>query len=83
MYEAMDIPKFMLAFEQYREERWQTLKSIRENTHLEFKAMGDGTRSSKKDDLDEHFFNMADKLHTLNNSLKEAKKENKKLRKEQ
>lgn len=76
MYESMDIPKFMLSFENYRQERYTALLTIKENKHLELKAMGDGTRSSKKDDLDEHFYSMANQLTSLKSQLKHEKKKN-------
>lgn len=38
LYESMDIPKFMEFFEKYREERFQALRTLREEQSVQFKA---------------------------------------------
>ena len=80
MYESMDIPKFMLAFETYRQERHKTLLALKENRHLELKGLGGGERSVVKDEMDEHFFSMANRLSEMNQTLKATRKENQKLK---
>lgn len=80
MYESMDIPKFMMAFETYREERHQSLLALRENKHLEHKGMGNAERTTVKSEIDEHFFSMANQLSNMRDSLRETRKENKKLK---
>lgn len=80
MYESMDIPKFMLAFEVYRQERHESLMEIRNNKHLESKGLGSSERTSKKDEIDEHFFNMANQISNMRDQLKETRKENQKLK---
>lgn len=39
LYESMDIPKFMEMFEVYREERFQAIKTLRDEQHIQSKAM--------------------------------------------
>ncbi len=80
MYESMDIPKFMLCFEDYRETRWQELNNIRLNLAAQHKVQGDMGRSNQPDELSIHFSNMADKLSSMNSALKETRKENQKLK---
>ena len=81
MYESMDIPKFMESFERYRQDRYESLRAIRDNVHLEAKGLGNGERSVVKDALDEHFFSMANKLVEMNQQLRETRKENHNLKK--
>ena len=38
-YESMDIPKFMSKFEEYRQERHQSIVRIREEQHAQHKAL--------------------------------------------
>jgi hypothetical protein len=78
MYESMDIPKFMLAFESYREERHKALMVIKENRHLELKALGGGNRSMVNDPLEQHFANLTGQLSSMRAELREVKRENKK-----
>lgn len=81
MYESMDIPKFMTAFEDYREERWQQLNNIRYNTAAQHKIQGDTGRTNQPDELSEHFSNMADKLSSMKSELSITRKENNELKK--
>jgi len=81
MYESMDIPKFMTAFEEYRESRWQELNNIRYNMASQHKAIGDSERSSQTDELSEHFSKMADRFSSLNSELKQTRRENNELKK--
>ncbi len=74
-YESMDIPKFMDFFEMYREQRHNALMQIRKNRHLEFKGLGDGNRTTTKDDLDEHFASITGRLSDLKERLKEKMNE--------
>lgn len=39
LYESMDIPKFMEKFEIYREERFQAMRTLREEEALQHKAL--------------------------------------------
>ncbi len=81
-YESMDIPKFMDKFEVYREERHQQLYKIREEKHASHKVSGDTSRSSKSNELAEHFSGMASRISELNSKLREQRQENKELRDE-
>jgi hypothetical protein len=80
MYESLDIPKFMEKFEIYREQRHQELHRIRYEKEAQYKTVGDAGRTSKTDELGEHFSSMANRLSTLNSQLKAAKEENKNLK---
>ncbi len=81
MYESMDIPKFMTAFEEYREQRWQQLNNIREEQHVQHKAMGDTGRTGEPDELSKHFSNFADKISSMSSELKATRRENAELKK--
>jgi len=81
MYESMDIPKFMTAFEKYREERWQQLNNIRDEQATQHKVMGDPGRTGEPDELSEHFSKMADSMSRMNSELKATRKENIELKK--
>lgn len=80
-YESFDIPKFMELFEIYRQERHKTILELRENQHLQFKALGDANRSFSQDALSEHFGNFANTMSTMRENMKELKKENSVLKK--
>lgn len=79
-YESFDIPKFMELFEIYRQERHSMILRLRENEHLQFKALGDATRSFSQDALSEHFGNFANTMSMMRENMKELKKENKVLK---
>lgn len=81
MYESMDIPKFMEKFETYREERHQQLHQLRYELHNQYKTMGDTDKTSKRTQLDEHFYSMASRMSELNHQLKETRQENRDLKK--
>lgn len=81
MYESMDIPKFMTAFEEYRETRWQSLNNIRYEQAAQHKVQGDAGRSNQPDELSEHFSKFADKISGMNSELKATRKENIELKK--
>lgn len=42
---ALDMPRFFEIFERYRDERYKTLKKIREEEHLTYKSLGDSHRA--------------------------------------
>jgi len=50
LYSQMDIAKFMELFEIYREERFQTLNTIREEQQVQHKALGPSERWSETHD---------------------------------
>lgn len=81
MYESMDIPKFMTAFEKYREERWQQLNNIRDEQATQHKVMGDTGKTNQVDELSEHFSKMADSMSRMSSELKATRKENIELKK--
>ena len=71
LYESMDVPKFMEKFELYREERHRAMVQLRENKHLEFKALGDPTRSIKPETaFEEHLSQFTTKLSHMKDELK-------------
>lgn len=74
LYESMDVPKFMEKFELYREERHRAMVQLRENKHLEFKALGDPTRSIKPETaFEEHLSQFTTKLSHMKDELKAVK----------
>lgn len=79
-YDSMDIPKFMLSFEEYREKRYKELKKIREEDHIQNKTTGDTGRVAQPDQLSEHFASMGDRLSSMKNSIGKLKEENKNLK---
>ena len=76
MYESMDIPKFMTAFEEYREQRWQQLNNIRHEQAAQHKCMGDSERSNQTDELSEHFAKMGDRMSEMKSKISDLKQEN-------
>jgi hypothetical protein len=80
MYESMDIPKFMTAFEEYREDRWKQLNNIRYEQAAQHKIQGDTGRSNQVDELSEHFSNFANRISEMNSKIKDLRDENKNLR---
>lgn len=81
MYESMDIPKFMTAFEEYREERWQAVSNIRLDAAAQHKVLGDTGRTGTVDELSEHFSRMGERFTEMKNQLKETRQENIQLKK--
>lgn len=81
IYESMDIPKFMTAFEEYRETRWQSLNNIREEQSAQYKCMGDVGRNGEPDELSKHFSSFADKISSMSSELKATRRENIELKK--
>ncbi len=76
LYESMDLPKFMNLFGKYRDERWQEGARIRDEKHLEFKAMGDPQRANGKlTSFDEHLSSYVTKLQAKNDEIKELRAE--------
>lgn len=80
MYESMDIPKFMTAFEEYREDRWKQLNNIRYEQAAQHKIQGDTGRTNQVDELSEHFSKFADRISEMNSKIKDLRDENKNLR---
>lgn len=80
MYESMDIPKFMTAFEEYREQRWQQLNHIREEQSSQHKIMGDTGKTNQVDELSEHFSKLGDTISGLKTRISELKQENSSLK---
>lgn len=79
-YESMDVPKFMRMLNIYRDERKAAILDYRENMHLQYKGIGDATRTAKADPLSEHFSRLGDTISSLKSNLKETKKENQTLK---
>lgn len=79
-YNSMDIPKFMISFEVYREQRWQELNKIRNEAHIQNKTTGDTGRVAQPDQLSEHFASMGDRLSSMKNTIGKLKEENKNLK---
>jgi hypothetical protein len=65
MYESIDIPKFMEKFEIYRQERHEALQNHRYEIEVRYKTMGDTIRQSTRNELDEHFASMADRMSDI------------------
>jgi len=69
-YESLDIPKFMALFEKYRQERHLSYLQLKENQHLQYKGLGDNTRSSVEDPLSNHLMKISGTIGELKNSLR-------------
>ena len=59
MYESMDIPKFMEKFEQYREERHQSIKAIRDEQIANHRPDYSESRCSEERDMADHVKDVA------------------------
>lgn len=76
LYESMDVTKFMEKFEIYRQKRWQAVLVYNENKHLEYKSLGDPTRSTKPETaFDEHLASYSNKLQSKNDEIKLLRRE--------
>lgn len=81
MYESLDVPKFMMKFGQYRDERWDAGIKIRDEKDLELKNLGQTDRTSEKNTaLDEHLAQFTTKLSAMKDEIKLIRAENKRLR---
>lgn len=81
MYESLDVPKFMMKFGQYRDERWDAGIKIRDEKVLEHKQLGEQERASAKNTaLDEHLSQFTSKLSAMKDEVKTTREENKRLR---
>lgn len=76
----ISIAKFMNLFDQYRQERYDAIINFRENEHIQFKSLGSSERSSKSDELAEHFASMSQTISELKNEWRSLKKENNNLK---
>ena len=68
MYESMDIPKFMDKFEEYREDRYQSLRNIQEENHAQYKALPVNERFSEMSDTEVKKHKEAYISHLINQS---------------
>jgi len=59
LYESMDIPKFMEMFEQYREERFQSILAIREEQAANHRPDYSDVRNSEEISMEERMKNTA------------------------
>ena len=75
-YETFDIPRFMKAFDVYREERWQEGVALRDAKISQWQGLGPSDRNITQDALSEHLANMSGRMSELKQSLRETKKEN-------
>lgn len=81
MYESLDVPKFMMKFGQYRDERWDAGIKIRDEKVLEHKQLGEQERAyAKNTALDEHLSQFTSKLSAMKDEVKTTREENKRLR---
>lgn len=78
--ENMNTPKFLQIFEVYRQERHENYIQLKENLHLQYKGLGDATRTCQGDDLEQHFARLGDTISSLKSELRETKKENNTLK---
>lgn len=78
LYESMDLPKFMNLFGKYRDERWEEGARMRDEKHIEFKALGDPQRTgSRMTSFDEHMAAYTTKLQAKNDEIRELREERK------
>jgi hypothetical protein len=78
--EEITISKFMNLFDKYRDERTEAINEIRMNEHIQFKGLGDNTRTSTPDPISQHLSNISGTIADLKDSLRESKKETAVLR---
>lgn len=74
--EELSVSRFMNLFRQYRDKRWEEWFLFKENEHLQYKSIGDSSRSIPTNPLTEHFGNLGNSLHELKMQMMEQKKEN-------
>jgi len=72
-YESMDLPKFMKAFDIYRDERHAEGIRIRDEKIMQWQGLGDANRSTKTDPLSEHMSNISGRLSDMKEALREQK----------
>jgi len=75
-FESLSLSKFMSHFDKYRDDRHYALLEYRENEHLQYKGIGDATRSVKDDPLADRMGKLGSSLHELRMQFSEQKKEN-------
>lgn len=82
-YESMDIPKFMQAFEIYRQERWKQWVEYNDNLHLQYKATGSVERTGTGENTvwQEALSSYTSKLQEKNETIKELREERKRNKK--
>lgn len=71
--EEISVSKFMKLFDEFRDERHHSMMNYRENEHLQFKGLGDASRSTKSDPLAEHFSSIGERIRELKDGLSEKK----------
>lgn len=71
--EDISVTKFMRLFDKYRNERTAAMEEIRVNEHLQFKGMGDATKSNQPNPLAEHFANIGARIVEMKDALSEKK----------
>jgi len=79
LYESIDIPKFMLHFNSYRDERWAEGVKIRDQKTEEYKRMGEESmfdRMYKKPEtvFEQHLKDYSTKIQAKNDEIKELRK---------
>lgn len=79
-YESIDVPRFMAVFEFFRQIRFEEMIKIRDYGHEQYKSLGDDTRITKRDPLDEHYYTLVGRVHELEEKLREKTVENKILK---
>lgn len=71
--EDISVTKFMRLFDKYRNERTDAMEQIRVNEHLQFKGLGDATRSVQSDPMAEHMANLGARIVEMKEALSEKK----------
>lgn len=74
--DRMDQQTIFSMLEEYRQQRYEALKAIKEQQHVEHKALGPSERSSHKNEMEESFYNMAGRLEEVKKKLKEQREIN-------
>lgn len=75
-----DVGKFLEIFEIYRQERWLELNRIRDEVHVQNKVNGDTGKSTKRDELSEHFANFGSRINEMKNTIENLKMTNNSLK---
>jgi len=82
LYEGLDSVKFMERFNQYRDERWEEMKTLRDQREEEFKRMGDANVYERENPKDGSAFGMQlEHLRQKSMEKKDEKIESKRYKK--
>lgn len=77
------VTKFMRLFDKYRNERTDAIQELRLNEHLQFKGMGDCTRSNAENPIAESFANLGARIVEMKEALQDKREKETMVKAEQ